>query len=174
MSQTSSPVYDYFVIFGAAVRPDGSPSGTLRRRVEGAYGLAIGNPRAKFLPTGGQGKFGPAEALVMRDLLVYLGVKAEQIIPEDQAGDTLTSVQNCAAILRRRGDVRSVTVCSSPYHNPRCQILLRLLGIPARRGRMPSDRPALGTKKWIYYWFRDMMAIPFDVVLLLLSKLRFG
>ena len=46
------------VIFGAAVRPDGSPSPTLRRRVEVAarFGAWLAEPID--LPTGAQGRFG--------------------------------------------------------------------------------------------------------------------
>ena len=46
----------YYVIFGAAVRPDGQPSGTLRRRVEGAWQLATRPPPCKFIVTGGEGR----------------------------------------------------------------------------------------------------------------------
>ena len=53
------------VIFGAAVRPDGSASGVLRARVGAA--LAMGRLLVDpiYMPTGGQGRFGPAEATVM-------------------------------------------------------------------------------------------------------------
>jgi hypothetical protein len=62
--------FDYFVIFGAAVRPDGRPSAVrpdgrpsavLRHRVESAYRLAEGRSRARFLVTGGLGRQGHQE-----------------------------------------------------------------------------------------------------------------
>ena len=67
-----TPVH-YFVIFGAAVKPDGQPSGTLLRRVQGAWQLAKQHNASRFIVTGGQGKHGPAEALVMKRLLLDMG-----------------------------------------------------------------------------------------------------
>ena len=153
----------YFVIFGAAVRPDGTPSGTLQRRVEGAWQLGRNIQNAKFLATGGQGEYGPPEAKVMKDLLLNLGANEQQILMEDQSFTTMESAFHCAAIIKQASEPHPhVTVCSSPYHNFRCQLLFRLFNIEAQRGNMPSDRPALGTFKWLYYYLREAAAIPWD------------
>jgi len=155
----------YYIIFGAAVKPDGSPSGTLARRVRGAWQLSSRSSQAKFIVTGGQGEHGPTEAQVMKTLLLERGVSEQQIIVEENANDTLQSVFNCAGILRERGDdVQEVIICSSPYHNYRCQMLFHMLGIPCQRGEMPSDRPALGLRKWLYYYLREAAAVPWDVL----------
>jgi len=156
------PVH-YFVIFGAAVRPDGTPSGTLKRRVEGAWHLGKNIKSAKYLVTGGQGKYGQPEAYVMKHLLLNLGATEQQIMIEDQSFTTMDSAFHCAAMIKKNHDSQPhVTVCSSPYHNFRCQLLLRLFGVEAQRGAMPSDRPALGTLKWLYYYLREAAAIPWD------------
>jgi uncharacterized SAM-binding protein YcdF (DUF218 family) len=103
----------------------------------------------------------------MKDVLLGLGVREANIVVDDHSQDTLDSAIHCARLLRAQAQaVESVTVCSSPYHNYRCQMLLRMLGIPARRGRMPSDRPALGVGKWLYYWVREAAAIPWDALLM--------
>jgi len=99
----------YFVIFGAAVKPDGQPSGTLLRRVQGAWQLGKETDSACFIVTGGVGEHGPAEGLVMQQLLLRMGV--------------------------------------------RCQ-----------RGAMPSDRATLGIRKWLYYYLREAVAIPWSVL----------
>lgn len=165
------PVH-YFVIFGAAVKPDGQPSGTLLRRVQGAWQLAEHAKPCKFIVTGGEGKHGPAEAQVMKHLLLELGAKEDQILVEEQAQDTLQSVLHCREILYHQIDgSREVIVCSSPYHNYRCQMLFRLAGVPCRRGEMPSDRPSLGAAKWLYYYFREAVAIPWDFMHMCLLRL---
>jgi len=162
----------YYVIFGAAVKPDGQPSGTLRRRVEGAWRLASHSQPGKFIVTGGEGRHGPAEAQVMRQLLLELGAEDGQILVEDQAQDTLQSVLHCRDILKQQTDAsREVIVCSSPYHNYRCQLLFRLAGVPCCRGTMPSDRPSLGVAKWLFYYFRECAAIPWDFLHLCLLRL---
>src|SRR5258708_10529557 len=87
----------------------------------------------------------------MARLLIELGVLVEQIILEREGVDTLSSGRICAGILASRGDVARTIVCSSPYHNFRCHMLLRMMGIQAERGAMPSDRPALGVAKWLLF-----------------------
>jgi len=157
-----------FVIFGAAVRADGTPSGSLARRVDGALALARAAPDRIFLPTGGVGRHGPAEALVMRGLLRAAGIADDDILVEDRAADTLQSVLFCDAILRRRQDIGLLVPCSSGYHNPRCALLFRMLGYRVRVGRMPPDLPHLGPLKWGVYVMKECIALPYDALLLLL------
>src|SRR5215831_3576797 len=118
----------FLVIFGAAVRADGSPSGSLARRIEGALSFAQAIQSPKFIPTGGVGDNGPAEAEVMQRLLITSGVKQEDIILENRARNTIESVEYCHAIMSARSDVEAVVPCTSRYHIPRCALLFRLLG----------------------------------------------
>lgn len=157
----------YFVIFGAAVLPDGRPSGSLARRIEGALALADNVRPRLFVGTGGVGRFGPAEAHVIHDLLRSAGVQEHEIVIEDEATDTLQSVLLCHAILRRRTDVDLLVSCSSGYHNFRCALLFRMLGYRVRVGRMPRDLPHLGVWKWTRYVLKEALAVPYDAVLLL-------
>lgn len=157
----------YFVIFGAAVRPDGTPGGTLLRRVEGALSIARGVTDRVFIATGGIGRHGPAEAHVIRDVLLARGVPASRILIEDAASDTLESVQLCDRLLRERDDVDDIVLCSSGYHIPRCALLFRLLGHRVRIGRMRSDLPHLGWRRWLTYVLKECIALPYDAMLLL-------
>lgn len=166
----------YFVIFGAAVRADGSPSGTLYRRIKGAWDLsrkltADGQQQCYFIVTGGQGRFGPTEALVMQSVLLEFGAVKQQILIEDKATDTMQSVFLCRDILLQQiALAKQIFVCSSSYHNYRCQLLFRMLGIKAQRAKMPSDRQALGIRKWLWYYFREMIAIPWDLMHILFLR----
>jgi uncharacterized SAM-binding protein YcdF (DUF218 family) len=160
----------YLIIFGAAVRADGTPSGSLLRRVEGALAAAPSYPEPRFLVTGGLGRHGPAEAIVMRDLLMAKGVASKNILLETQAKDTLESIRFCGIILASLSDVALLVPCTSRYHLPRCAILLRLLGYPVARPHMPADRPHLGTRKWLSYALKEFLALPYDVMLLLAHR----
>src|SRR4051794_19217625 len=102
----------YFVIFGAAVRADGTASGSLSRRVKGALALAEEAHPRMFLATGGKGRYGPAEARVIHDLLVASGIQEQEILIEEKAIDTLQSVLSCHDILRPRNDVDLLVPCS--------------------------------------------------------------
>jgi hypothetical protein len=79
-------VPDDLVIFGAAVRHGGA-----------------GPVAASYLPSGGLGRHGPAEALVMHDVLLDLGAASTRMLLEREARDAPESVQLCTRILHRRG-----------------------------------------------------------------------
>jgi vancomycin permeability regulator SanA len=157
----------YFVVMGAAVRPDGGPSGALRRRVEIALRLGQRSGRSFYLATGGEGKFGPAESQVMAALFQAAGVPANEILTDSESHDTLSSVVHCSNILRNRQCVDRVVVCTDRYHVARCRWLFWLSGIRTFKQPMPSGRRANGTLRWTYYYLRELFAIPWDTFLLL-------
>ena len=152
------------MIFGAAVRPDGKPSDTLRHRVEAAAQFGKRFDRPLFIPTGGQGRFGDAEAAVMARLLREAGFPDASILREETGTDTLSSVRAVARLVRGRSPVYA---CTSAYHLPRCLMLLRLAGIAARPCPPPTVPAA--TSRWLrWYWrLRETPALPYDALLML-------
>lgn len=158
------------IIFGAAVRRGGRPSGVMRRRVEAAlrFGATLDAPL--YVPTGGVGVHGPAEAEVMARLLREAGVPAARILVEPTARNTLRSAVACARLLR--GHEGPVYAASSAYHLPRCVMLLRLAGVPAQ----PCPPPGIPASRVFFRrWrrrLREMAALPVDVAWLL--TLRVG
>ena len=168
---SDAPPTAYLVIFGAAVRADGSPSGSLTRRVEAALARGRRTPGAIYLPTGGVGRYGAAEGQVMRDLLLAAGVSNEAILVEDQARDTLQSVRLCHRLLRGRPGRQRIVVCTSPYHAPRCALLFTLLGYPVTTALAIGDRQALGWAKWLRYAGKELIALPFDAIMLIIGAI---
>ena len=164
---------DYIVIFGAAVRADGSASGSLRRRCENAarHGGAE-QSGTFFLASGGVGRHGPAEGLVMRDILLEHGIAEARILLECEARDTLESVRLCTRILQRRADVGRLRVSTSSYHRLRCVLLFRLAGFDSTALPTASDRPQLGWAKWLRYVVKELIATPWDAALLLWHRFR--
>jgi vancomycin permeability regulator SanA len=158
------------VVFGAALRPDGSPSGVLARRIEGAAAIYGGLGEAWVIVTGGPVAHPTPEAHVMRAALVAAGVPAERILVEDQARDTLDSVRLCDAILRTKSEVNMVVPATSGFHQPRCAALLKLKGWRVRRFRMPPDRPHMGALRWWAALTKEALATPWDVALLSLRR----
>jgi uncharacterized SAM-binding protein YcdF (DUF218 family) len=155
---------------GAAVLVDGAPSGAMQRRVEGALALAAGEANSLFMPTGGVGRYGEAEAEVMARLLTAQGVAADRILTETASSDTLSSVAQCSALIRTRADISRVVVCTDRYHAWRCAVLFRLMGVPASIGRVASGRRANGWPTWLYYHLREALALPWDIALALLRR----
>lgn len=158
------------VIFGAAVRPGGLPSATLRRRVVAAAAFAQRFAAPLFLPTGGVGRFGPSEASVMARLLTARGVPAARILLEETGTDTLSSARAVARLVRQHQLAAPVFAASSDYHLARCVTLLRLFGVAARAAGPPWVR---GGARWtgrLWWWSRDMAALPYDAALALLQR----
>jgi vancomycin permeability regulator SanA len=153
------------VIFGAAVRPDGRPSLTLRRRVDAAVACGARVDAPIYVPTGAKGRYGASEASVMAQLLLAAGVPSQQILLEDTGTDTLSSVRAVARIIRHCDLPPPVHVATSGYHLPRCVLLLRLAGIAA----LACAPPPASEVAWLWwYWrVREVAAIPYDLVLML-------
>lgn len=158
------------IIFGAAVRPNGRPSPALQRRVEAAARFGAGLRAPLYVPTGGKGRFGPAESAVMAGLLRDLGAASGRILEEPTGTDTLSSVLACAALLRGRGHAGPVFAATSGYHLPRCLMLLRMAGLPARAVPPPEADPSL-LRRW-YWRLREAPALPYDAALMLAARLR--
>jgi uncharacterized SAM-binding protein YcdF (DUF218 family) len=160
------------VIFGAAVRPGGQPSTTLRWRIDAAATFARRFAAPLFVPTGGVGRFGPSEASVMAKLLAAHGIPPSRILLEETGTDTLSSARAVTALLRAEGIAAPVFAASSTYHVLRCVVLLRVLGVPAR----PAGPPfAPAGSRWMtrcYWWLREAAALPYDAVLAAVLRLR--
>lgn len=157
---------DAIVIFGAAVRPGGRPSETLRRRVEAALAFGRTLDAPLFVPTGGLGRHPPTEARVMAHLLQRAGIPASRIRLEETGRDTLSSAVAVAALLR--GHAGRVHAASSSYHVPRCVLLLRLAGLRAH----PAPPPRQKVRDLWWWWAREAAALPYDVALMLWRRLR--
>ncbi|MBX3484035.1 YdcF family protein [Phenylobacterium sp.] len=157
------------VIFGAAVRPDGTPSEALLRRI--GYGLEAArlHPDAPVLCSGGVVRPGPSEASIMAEALIRRGVPPERLILDEASLDT---IQNVAAAQAQaaRGGHPYVIVCSEGYHLPRIRLLLRLHGVDSRAGpfrRGPAGAPVHG---WLGMSLREGLAIPHNLAVMLTRR----
>lgn len=159
------------VIFGAAVRVDGRPSNTMRRRVDAAVTFGDRHPGAFYIPTGGVGRFGEAEATAMEWLLTGLRVPKDRILTEPTAKNTLGSVRAVRRLLREMNYDGPVYAATSAYHLPRCLLLMRLAGIRGRPCPPPRTPPsAVFWKSW-YWRLRELAAIPVDTAMILALRL---
>ena len=123
-----------------------------------------------LVPTSGRGANGLSEAEMMRDLFLEAGIEADRIVMETQGRDTLESVRNCHDILSARGDYRRLICCTSSYHQPRCSLLLRLLGYKVV---VPPVSGALGRLPRATYTrmvLKELVALPYDALLLLARR----
>ncbi|RYY17128.1 MAG: YdcF family protein, partial [Alphaproteobacteria bacterium] len=118
----------------------------------------------------GQGRFGPAEATVMTELLLKAGIERGSIIPEQTAVNTLRSALACARLIGP--ERRRVYVATSAYHMARCTILLRLAGVRARPGQATG---MAASRRWSRRWYwrlREIPAVPVDSALIIAMRVR--
>ncbi len=171
--ELNPPAHDaIIVIFGAAVRPDGTPSPTLRHRVAAAARFGMRFARPLFIPTGAKGLHGDAEAAVMARQLIDAGYAETAIRTEETGTDTLSSVRAVARMVRMIQPAAPVYACTSAYHLPRCLVLLRLAGIGAQ-ACPPPPVPAATRRSLRWYWrLREAPALPYDALLMIWLRAR--
>jgi uncharacterized SAM-binding protein YcdF (DUF218 family) len=146
------------LVLGAAVRPDGSPSPTLRRRTLQAAALWHRGEVAWIIPCGGLGRFPPAEAEAMRALLLSEGVPPEAIRIEDRSRSTHENILNALPILRDLG-VEDVVVVTDLTHAPRARLIARGLGL-----RATSSSPSLRGARLRYTFRQALREVPATAV----------
>lgn len=146
-------------MFGAAVRPDGSASPTLARRVGYAAALAERDPSIDLFCSGGVGRYPPAEAEVMAHMLDG-SVHPARVHLDTASRDTLETVRAAAALVRAKGYAECLA-CTDPYHQPRVRMLLAMYGIRCRSVAF-SDRGTAALRRRMR--LREAAAIPYDLV----------
>lgn len=150
---------DVIIVFGAAVRPGGEPSGALRRRLLHGVELLRRDAANFLLVSGGVGACQPSEAEVMRDLALAAGVPGDRIVTENTSSSTFTSALACVDIMRSRG-WRSAVVATDAYHVRRAAMVLRSFGIRVSISAAPGGREANTRRVWWSYVVRECVALP--------------
>jgi uncharacterized SAM-binding protein YcdF (DUF218 family) len=150
---------DVAVVLGCRVYADGRPSDALKDRVKTACQLYHQGFARKLLFSGGPGDGSVTEAEAMRRMAVQLGVKAEDILVDDQGLNTQATVRNSQAILAKLNASR-VLVVSHFYHLPRVKLAFQRAGrevftVPAKESyllrQMPYNMAREVAALWVYY-----------------------
>lgn len=153
---------DAIVVFGAAVRPDGSPSQALADRVLTACALYKGGYAKELVLSGGSDPRAPrSEPAAMRELAIACGVPDEAIVLDESGANTRATVDNAASLAAARG-WQSVLMVSHDYHLSRIQVASRRAGlraftVPARESYGLPGKPwylAREVAAWLAYYAR--------------------
>jgi vancomycin permeability regulator SanA len=143
---------DLIVVPGNTVAADGTPSPRLQARLDAALAL-YRDRRAKLVfVSGGLGKEGFDEAVVMAGYLARNGVPAAAIVIDSQGLDTMATARNAAAFMRAKG-MRTALVATQYFHVPRTQLALERAGVRV-----------VGHTHARYAELRDFYSIPREVV----------
>ena len=121
---------DVALVLGSKVEPDGTPSPRLRARLDRTLELFQDRLFPAIIVSGGVGKEGFDEAVVMRNYLAAHGVPAARIILDSHGDTTFASAKNTARIAEER-NFQSVFVVSQYFHIPRARLALERCHISA-------------------------------------------
>ncbi len=119
---------DVALVLGNTVEPDGTPSPRLQARLDRTLELYRQDYFPEVIVSGGIGKEGYDEAVVMKNYLTAHGLPAARIIADNQGITTYASARNTLRILHEQ-KLSSVMVISQYFHIPRTKMALGKFGV---------------------------------------------
>ncbi|ARJ65716.1 hypothetical protein WV31_08635 [Magnetospirillum sp. ME-1] len=160
MSAASVDSFDAAIVLGAMVRPDGSPSPAMARRVARGVRLIKEGRAAHLLMSGGAVRHPVPEAHVMRDLALRAGIPAGRLHVEDASVNTIGNALLSRPIVEERGWAR-LAVVTDACHMARSLYIFRRLGLPVSAvPAWPSGSPGA---EWYAAWIREAFAAPWTI-----------
>ena len=115
---------DIGIVLGNEVKADGNPSRRLRARLDKTVELFKDGYFPLVIVSGGPGKEGFNEALVMQRYLVQAGIPTAKIWIDDTGNNTfLTAIHS--ATLMKAARLKSALLISQFYHLPRTRLAMR-------------------------------------------------
>ncbi|MDJ0976550.1 MAG: YdcF family protein [Planctomycetota bacterium] len=146
---------DAAVVLGAAVRPDGSPSGALLDRTQTACALYHEGLVDTLVLSGGRDPRAPlSEPACMRQIALEAGVPDHALVL-DETGVTTAATVDTAATLARENGWSALLFVSHDYHLARIKLRavrrgLRAYTVPANETRVMLKKP--------YFMAREVLA----------------
>jgi vancomycin permeability regulator SanA len=118
---------DVGLVLGNKVELDGTPSLRLQARLDKTLELYRAGFFSTVITSGGLGKEGYDEALVMRDYLVSHGIPSDRVIVDNGGNSTYLSAKNTLRIAQEQ-KLHSVLVVTQYFHVPRARLALERFG----------------------------------------------
>ena len=130
---------DCLVVLGAGLRPDGTPTETLRYRLDAALAYLEENPETACIVSGGQG-FGETrtEADAMAEYLVEHGLDESRVTKEERSTTTAENVRYSSELLAPGAEVAIVT---NDFHLYRALRIAEKNGLPGAHGLAAPTNP---------------------------------
>lgn len=155
---------DVAIVPGSKVELDGRPSRRLAARLDKTLELYRAGWFAAVIVSGGTGKEGYDEAVVMRDYLLARGVPESAIVLDRAGVDTAATAANSALLMRMSGWT-SAFIVTQYFHVPRTRIALRGNGVTT----LYAAHADFVEWRDIYSSLRELLALPVYVARLILS-----
>jgi uncharacterized SAM-binding protein YcdF (DUF218 family) len=140
----------YLIVLGGGITHDGALSSGSKKRVQKAAEYMKSHPQVKAVVSGGKGRFVPwPESFALAAGLEQYGIRAERILQEDKALDTIQNFSYSAALIASDADCsvkealsHPVIVVTSDFHLARSERIARREGYTSVYG-IAADTPCL-------------------------------
>ena len=119
---------DVAVVLGNTVNPDGKPSARLQARLDKTIQLYQQGIFKNTIVSGGLGKEGFDEAIVMKQYLVAQGLPSAQIYVDSQGNTTYLTAKYTAHLMTEH-HWQSAIAISQYFHLPRTRLALQRFGV---------------------------------------------
>ncbi len=150
---------DIALVLGSKVELSGMPSARLKARLDKTIELYQAGWFPLVIASGGVGKEGFDEAVVMRDYLAAHGIPKDNVIMDSKGNTTFDSAQNTRRILQQK-HLKSVFVVSQYFHLPRSRLALNRTGIAEVRSASPrffEMRDLYSAPRELFGWFSYLL-----------------
>lgn len=138
-----APTERLAIVFGAGLRPDGTPTAVLRDRVETAADLFFSGKVEKLLMSGDNSVDTYNEPAAMRSYAISLGVPDEAIVLDFAGRRTYDTCYRAKVIFQ----VDEALLVTQKFHLPRALFLCNALGLNAYGVEANNNR----------YWNRSLL-----------------
>ncbi len=118
---------EYAVVLGNQVYPSGEPSQRLKARLLRAASLYKEGSAKQIIVSGGFGKEGHDEAVVMQHFLIHQGLPKDKIIVDSNGYTTRMTAQNTRRLVTNK-EAAPIIVVSQLYHLSRTKMAFRQAG----------------------------------------------
>jgi uncharacterized SAM-binding protein YcdF (DUF218 family) len=161
MFAASVDTFDAAIVLGAMVRPDGSPSPAMVRRVGQGVRLIQAGRVGHLLMSGGAVRHAIPEAHVMRDLALAAGIAADRVHVENASVNTIGNALLSRPIVEERG-WKHLLVVTDACHMVRSLYTFHRLGLKVHAApAWPSRTPG---REWYVAWIREAFALPWTII----------
>ena len=143
---------DIIIVLGNKVNLDGKPSLQLKSRLDKTVGLYQQGKAKLIFVSGGFGKEGFDEALVMSNYLESSNIPKQAIIIDSLGVDTMTTAKNASELMNSQ-NLHSAIVITQYFHISRSKLALRKMGVTN-----------LGSAHAEYFSIRDFYSLPREVI----------
>ncbi len=125
--------YDYILVLGAGIYPDGTPSPMLKERLDRAIEIYEENPKSKIIVSGDHIDITHDEVNAMKNYMANEGIPSNDIFMDHAGISTYDSLYRAKHIF----DAKKVVVVTQKYHLHRAlyigkQMDLEVLGVDAQ------------------------------------------